>query len=94
VGGVVLGRGRALGETMAVLMVSGGALNYLPKTLFTPISTMAAFIFSQQDSALGDPTNMAVKSLAEIALVLFLITLAVNALARVIVRGATFVRNV
>ncbi|HQT84501.1 MULTISPECIES: phosphate ABC transporter permease subunit PstC [Acidiphilium] len=94
VGGVVLGLGRALGETMAVLMVSGGALNYLPKTLFTPISTMAAFILSQLDSALGDPTNMAVKSLAEIALVLFLITLAVNALARVIVRGATFVRNV
>nr|GBQ30084.1 hypothetical protein AA700_1725 [Acidiphilium acidophilum DSM 700] len=79
---------------MAVLMVSGGALNYLPKTIFTPISTMAAFILSQLDSALSDPTGMAVKSLAEIALVLFVITLAVNALARVIVRGATLVRNV
>ncbi|MDD2875736.1 MAG: phosphate ABC transporter permease subunit PstC [Acidiphilium sp.] len=94
IGGVVLGLGRALGETMAVLMVSGGALNYLPKTIFTPISTMAAFILSQLDSALQDPTNMAVKSLAEIALVLFVITLGVNAVARMIVRGATFVRNI
>ncbi|MCF3946880.1 phosphate ABC transporter permease subunit PstC [Acidiphilium sp. AL] len=93
IGGVVLGLGRALGETMAVLMVSGGALNYLPGTIFTPISTMASFILSQLDSALQDPTNMAVKSLAEIALVLFVITLAVNAAARVLVRGATFVRN-
>ena len=94
IGGVVLGLGRALGETMAVLMVSGGALNYLPGTIFTPISTMASFILSQLDSALQDPTNMAVKSLAEIALVLFVITLAVNAAARVLVRGATLVRNI
>ena len=94
IGGVVLGLGRALGETMAVLMVSGGGLNYLPGTIFTPISTMASFILSQLDSALQDPTNMAVKSLAEIALVLFAITLAVNAAARVLVRGVTFVRDI
>lgn len=94
IGGVVLGLGRALGETMAVLMVSGGALNYLPNTIFTPISTMAAFILSQLDSALQDPTGMAVRSLAEIALVLFFITLAVNAMARLIVRGSTLVRNI
>ncbi len=47
IGAVILGLGRALGETMAVLMVSGGALNYLPNTLVSPISTMAAFIASQ-----------------------------------------------
>jgi phosphate transport system permease protein len=93
-GGVVLALGRALGETMAVLMVSGGALNYLPATIFTPITTMAAFILSQLDSALQDPTNMAVKSLAEIALVLFVITLSVNAVARVIVRRSGIVRGV
>ena len=43
VGTVILGLGRALGETMAVLMVSGGAINYLPHTILTPISTMRAW---------------------------------------------------
>jgi len=87
IGAIVLALGRALGETMAVLMVSGGALNYLPGTIFTPISTMAAFILSQLDSALQDPSDMAVKSLAEIALVLFVITVIVNAAARLLVRS-------
>ncbi|MGH7119085.1 MAG: phosphate ABC transporter permease subunit PstC [Acetobacteraceae bacterium] len=87
IGGVILGLGRALGETMAVLMVSGGAINYLPVTLMSPISTMAAFIVSQLDSAEQDPTGMAVRSLAEIALVLFVITVIVNAVARLITRG-------
>lgn len=89
IGSVVLAVGRALGETMAVLMVSGGALNYLPTTLFTPISTMAAFILSQLDSALEDPSGMAVRALAEIALVLFLITLVVNIMARILVRSTS-----
>ncbi|MDE2089395.1 MAG: phosphate ABC transporter permease subunit PstC [Gammaproteobacteria bacterium] len=87
IGAVILGLGRALGETMAVLMVSGGALNYLPDTIYSPVSTMASFIVSQLDSALQDPTGMAVRSLAEIALVLFLITVIVNALARVLIGG-------
>lgn len=93
IGAVVLALGRALGETMAVLMVSGGALNYLPGTLFTPINTMAAFILSQLDSALEDPSGMAVRSLAEIALVLFFITLAVNIMPRILVRSTTRVSN-
>ncbi|MBU2765733.1 phosphate ABC transporter permease subunit PstC [Acidithiobacillus ferrivorans] len=80
----ILALGRALGETMAVLMVSGNALNYLPNNIYAPISTMAAFIASQLDSALQDPTNMAVEALSEIALVLLLITVVVNFAARLL----------
>ncbi|RBM03361.1 phosphate ABC transporter permease subunit PstC [Acidithiobacillus ferridurans] len=80
----ILALGRALGETMAVLMVSGNALNYLPNNIYAPISTMAAFIASQLDSALQDPTNMAVEALSEIALVLLVITVVVNFAARLL----------
>jgi phosphate transport system permease protein len=82
IGASFLALGRALGETMAVLMVSGNALNYLPQNIYDPISTMASFIVSQLDSALQDPTGMAVRSLAEIALILCVISMIVNALAR------------
>lgn len=85
IGSSILAIGRALGETMAVLMISGNALNYLPKNIYTPISTMASFIVSQLDSALEDPTGMAVRSLAEVALVLCLISIIVNSLARVLI---------
>ncbi len=84
IGATFLALGRALGETMAVLMVSGNALNYLPHNIYDPISTMAAFIVSQLDSALQDPTGLAVRSLAEIALVLSIISILVNAAARLI----------
>lgn len=84
IGSSILATGRALGETMAVLMVSGNALNYLPTNLYTPISTMASFIVSQLDSALQDPTGMAVRSLAEVALVLCVLSVAVNSLARIL----------
>lgn len=87
VGGIILGLGRALGETMAVLMISGNALNYLPHNLYSPISTMAATIVAQLDSAMTDPTGMAIHALAEIALVLFVITLAVNMLVPLVMRG-------
>ena len=84
IGSSILATGRALRETMAVLMVSGNALNYLPRNIYTPISTMASFIVSQLDSALQDPTGMAVRSLAEVALVLCLISVIANSLARVL----------
>lgn len=84
IGSSILATGRALGETMAVLMISGNALNYLPGNIYAPISTMASFIVSQLDSALLDPTGMAVRSLAEVALVLCLISVIVNAFARLL----------
>jgi phosphate transport system permease protein len=84
IGASILALGRAMGETMAVLMVSGNALNYLPQNIYAPISTMAAFIVSQLDSALQDPTGMAVRSLAEVALILSLISLIINFLARLL----------
>jgi phosphate transport system permease protein len=68
---------------MAVLMVSGNAAD-LPHRIYGPVSTMAAFIASQLDSALQDPTGLAIKSLAEVALVLCIIAIAVNAGARVV----------
>jgi phosphate transport system permease protein len=81
-GSAILATGRALGETMAVLMISGNALNYLPNNIYSPISTMASFIVSQLDGALQDPTGMAVHALAEVALALCLISVVVNGIAR------------
>ncbi|MHB1565904.1 MAG: phosphate ABC transporter permease subunit PstC [Acidiferrobacter sp.] len=88
VGACMLGLGRALGETMAVLMVSGGALNYFPSNIYSPVTTMASFIVSQLDSAMQDPTGMAVRSLAEIALMLFLIAVITNIIARLMTGSA------
>lgn len=89
----MLALGRALGETMAVLMVCGSALNQLPQGIFSPINTIAAVIVSQLDSSLTDPTGMAERSLAELALILFVITLSVNLIARLIMRGADRVKR-
>ena len=86
-GASMLGLGRALGETMAVLMVGGGAQNGLPTNIYSPISTMATAIVTLLDSAFTDPTNLALYSLAEVALVLFLVTLAANMAARIFVSG-------
>ncbi|MCL6592790.1 MAG: phosphate ABC transporter permease subunit PstC [Alicyclobacillus sp.] len=85
IGAVALGWGRAMGETMAVLMVSGSAINDLPHNIYSPISTMAAVIADQLDSALTDASHMAVHALAELALVLMGLTLATNLSARLLV---------
>jgi phosphate transport system permease protein len=88
VASVLLAFGRAIGETMAVLMVCGAAVNTFPQNLFSPINTIAAVIVSQLESALTDSTGMAQRSLAELACVLFIITLTINIVARSIMRGA------
>lgn len=86
VGSIALGLGRALGETMAVALVAGGAINFLPKTFYYPINTMAAFIVLQLDSAFTDPSGMSISVLAEMGLVLMSITMIVNIVARLLVR--------
>jgi len=85
-GAVVLGLGRALGETMAVAMVSGTVLGTVPRSIYQTMTTIAATIVSQLDSALTDATGLAVRTLAEAGLVLVVITLAVNIVARLLVR--------
>jgi phosphate transport system permease protein len=88
VASVLIAFGRALGETMAVLMVCGAAINAFPHNVFQPVNTIAAVIVSQLESALTDSTGMAQRSLAELAVSLFVITLSVNIVARGILRGA------
>jgi phosphate transport system permease protein len=86
VGAVVLGLGRALGETMAVAMVSGAELGAMPTNIYSTMTTIAATVVSQLDSALTDSTDFAVGTLAEVSLVLMVITLLTNMAARVLVR--------
>lgn len=86
VGASVLGLARALGETMAVAMVSGAILGTIPSNVYATFTTFAATIVSQLDSALSDATGFAVSTLAEAALLLMVITLLANIGARVLVR--------
>lgn len=85
VGATVLGLGRALGETMAVAMISGSVLGKVSPTLYGTMTTIAATIVSQLDSAATDGTGFAISSLAEAGLILAVIALAVNLVARAIV---------
>jgi phosphate transport system permease protein len=85
VGGVILGLGRALGETMAVTMVIGNRPE-IAKSLFAPGYTMASVIANEFTEATGD---MYLSALVEIGLALFLVTLIVNAMARVLVWSIT-----
>ena len=89
VGAVVLGLGRALGETMAVAMISGAELGAMPTNIYSTMTTIAATVVSQLDSALTDSTNFAVKTLAEVSLLLMVITLLTNVAARALVHRAS-----
>jgi phosphate transport system permease protein len=85
IGASLLGLGRALGETIAVAMVSGVILRSTT-SLYGAMATIAATIVTQLDSAFGDVSGLAVSSMAELALVLLVITLAANVGARLLVR--------
>jgi phosphate transport system permease protein len=84
VGAAVLGLGRALGETIAVAMVCGVALGSLPTNLYAAMITIAANIVQNLDTAITD--RMDVSAFAELALILMVITLTANVIARLLVR--------
>jgi phosphate transport system permease protein len=84
-GGIILGLGRALGETMAVTMVIGNNPQIV-KSLFAPGHTMASVLANEFSEATGD---VYLSALVEIGLALFLVTIIVNALARLLVWTAT-----
>jgi phosphate transport system permease protein len=86
VGAVVLGLGRALGETMAVAMTSGAALGSVPGNVYQTMTTIAATVVQTVDTAFLDSTGLALRSLAELCLVLMVITLGTNVIARLLVR--------
>ena len=78
IGGVILGLGRALGETMAVTMVIGNR-HELSASLFAPGYTMASLIANEFSEATND---VHLSALMAVGFVLLLITLVVNAIAR------------
>jgi phosphate transport system permease protein len=85
IGAIMLGFGRALGETMAVTMVIGNNPR-VSVSLFAAQHTMAAVIANEFSEA-ADKLYLA--SLVEIGLVLFIITLIVNSLSRLLIWSMT-----
>ncbi|HWX54092.1 MAG TPA: phosphate ABC transporter permease subunit PstC [Verrucomicrobiae bacterium] len=84
-GAVILGLGRAFGETMAVTMVIGNR-GEIARSLFAPGDTLASVIANQFAEATGD---VYLSALVEMGLVLFALTLVVNALAGLLVWSVT-----
>ncbi len=85
VGGVILGLGRALGETMAVAMVIG-ATPEIHKSLLANGSSMATAIANEYAEAVGD---MHLSALTEIGLALFIVTIIVNFFAQLLIWAVT-----
>jgi phosphate transport system permease protein len=80
---VILGMGRAIGETMTVLMVAGGAA-IIPRSIFDPVRPMTATIAAEMgEAAMG---SMHYHALFAIGLILFLITLMFNIVTEIISR--------
>jgi len=80
-GGMIIGLGRAIGETMAVTMVIGNRPS-IPESIFDPAYTMASVIANEFSEA---SSNLYLSALIEIGLVLFGVTLLVNIIARLLV---------
>jgi phosphate transport system permease protein len=84
-GAIILGLGRALGETMAVTMVIGNRAE-ISLSLFQPSYTLASVIANEFTEATQD---IYLSSLIELGLILFLVTFVVNAIARLLVWRVT-----
>src|SRR6059058_2482882 len=84
-GAVILGLGRAIGETMAVTMVIGNRPE-ISASLFQPSYTLASVIANEFTEATAD---IYLSSLVELGLILFLVTFVVNAFARLLVWRVT-----
>ena len=89
VGAIMLGFGRAVGETMAVTMVIGNNPQ-ASWSLFAPQYTMAAVIANEFTEAVED---LHLHALVEIGLVLFIITLIVNLASRMLIWRMTSVKT-
>jgi phosphate transport system permease protein len=85
VGAVILGLGRALGETMAVTMVIGNTPQ-IQRSMLASGASMASVIANEYAEATSD---LHLSALTEIGLALFIVTIVVNALARVLVWAVT-----
>lgn len=79
IGGIMLGLGRALGETMAVTFVIGNAF-LVPQSLFSPSNSIASALANEFNEAGG----LQKAALLELGLILFLITTLVLALSRLL----------
>ena len=80
-GGIMLALGRAMGETMAVTMIIGNALNF-SFSLLAPANTIASMLANQ----FGEADGIQVSALMYAALILMLLTFSVNVLAQWVVR--------
>jgi len=83
VGGIMLGLGRALGETMAVTFVIGNA-NRMPTSLFSPGTSIASVLANE----FGEAADFHMSSLFALGFLLFLITFGVLALAKIMINRA------
>jgi phosphate transport system permease protein len=81
IGAVILGLGRALGETMAVTMLIGNRHD-ISVSILQPAYTMAAAIANEFSEA---TTHLYQSALMEVGLILFVVTVAVNAIARLLI---------
>jgi len=84
-GAVILGLGRAIGETMAVTMVIGNRAQ-ISASLFEPSYTIASVLANEFTEATQD---LYLSSLVELGLILFFVTFVVNAIARILVWNVT-----